>query len=95
MSADTAKCKNCLSERREIFNGEIAIHFPGLKGVDKPIVWVFPKMRVCLKCGLTDFFIPERELNVLRHGAPVEGAIISTTRKRFREDSARDATFEA
>jgi len=58
-------------------------------------VWVFPKMRVCLECGLADFVIPERELNVLRHGAPVEGAIISTTQKRFREDASRDATFEA
>jgi hypothetical protein len=95
MSADTAKCKKCFSRRSEIFNGEIAIHFPGLKGVDKPIVWVFPKMRVCLECGLADFVIPERELNVLRHGAPVEGAIISTTQKRFREDASRDATFEA
>jgi hypothetical protein len=38
-------------------------------------------MRVCLDCGLTEFSIPERELSVLRHGTPVEGAIISTTQK--------------
>ena len=81
MSADTAKCKKCFSERTERFNGEVAIHFLGLEGVDKPIVCVFPRMRVCLDCGLTEFSIPERELSVLRHGTPVEGAIISTTQK--------------
>jgi hypothetical protein len=36
-------CKRCASNHQSAFNGEIAIHFPGLKGLDKPIVWVFPK----------------------------------------------------
>jgi hypothetical protein len=50
-------------------NGEIGIHFPGLDGLDKPIVWVFPKLKVCLECGLTEFEIPERELRVLKESA--------------------------
>jgi hypothetical protein len=48
-----------------MFNGEIAIHFPGLEGLDKPIVWVFPKLLVCFNCGFTEFVIPEGELRRL------------------------------
>ena len=55
---------------------EFAIHFPGLQGLDKPIVWVFPKPLVCLDCGFTEFAIPERELRVLAQGTPVEGAVV-------------------
>jgi hypothetical protein len=58
-------CKRCFSHTQRVFNGEIAIHFPGIDGLDKPIVWVFPKLTVCLQCGLTEFTVPERELNVL------------------------------
>ena len=47
-------------------NGEIAIHFPGLVGLDKPIVWIFPKVLVCLNCGFTEFGIPEAELRRLQ-----------------------------
>ncbi len=61
-------CKSCKSENQSIFNGEIAIHFPGLKGLDKPIVWVFPKLVVCLDCGFTEFAIPETELRQLAEG---------------------------
>jgi hypothetical protein len=61
-------CKSCESENQVTFNGEIAIHFPGLKGLDKPIVWVFPKLLVCLNCGVTEFVVPETELRGLRKG---------------------------
>jgi hypothetical protein len=59
-------CESCHSENQSNFNGEIAIHFPGLKGLNKPIVWVFPKLLVCMNCGRTVFTIPETELCVLR-----------------------------
>lgn len=59
-------CKSCKSENQSDFNGEIGIHFPGLKGLEKPLVWVFPKLVVCLDCGVTEFVIPETELRVLR-----------------------------
>jgi hypothetical protein len=62
-------CKRCDSDNLKDFNGEIAIHFPGLEGLDKPIVWLFPKLMVCLKCGLTEFEIPERELLALKENA--------------------------
>ena len=54
----------------------MALHFPGLDGLNKPIVWVFPKISVCLDCGLAEFIVPEKELEVLRTGAPVEGAVV-------------------
>ena len=61
-------CKSCKSENQSNFNGEIAIHFPGLQGLDKPMVWVFPKLLVCLDCGFTEFAIPETELRQLAEG---------------------------
>ena len=69
-------CKRCDSDNQSTFNGEVAIHFPGLEGLDKPIVWAFPKLGVCLHCGLTEFTVPERELEVLEEGSPVEGALV-------------------
>ena len=58
-------CKSCQPENQINLNGEIAIHFPEIKGLDKPIVWVFPKLVVCLDCGFTEFVIPETELRQL------------------------------
>jgi len=69
-------CKACTSDNQSSFNSEIVIHFPGLKGLEKPIVWVFPKLAVCLRCGSTEFIVPERELRVLVQGAPLEGAVV-------------------
>jgi hypothetical protein len=43
-------CEACGSNRLSTFNGEVAIHFPVLEGLDGPIVWVFPKVVVCLNC---------------------------------------------
>lgn len=68
-------CKSCLSEHQSNLTSEIAIHFPGLKGLDKPIVWVFPKVLVCLDCGFAEFTVPEGKLSVLAKGTAVEGAV--------------------
>src|SRR5215467_11091565 len=70
------KCGRCFSECRTGFDGELAIHFTGLAGLNKPIVWVFPKLFVCLNCGFTEFIVPPRELQVLETGTPVEGAAV-------------------
>jgi hypothetical protein len=69
-------CKACNSNKQSVFNGETAFHFPGLAGLGKPIVWVFPKLVVCLHCGFTEFTVPERELQVLQTGSPVDGAVV-------------------
>ena len=62
------RCKSCGVIEPNKFKGEIAIHFPGLQGLEKPIVWVWPPVFVCLKCGVAEFQISEEELNVLREG---------------------------
>lgn len=67
-------CRRCGADTLKDFNGELAIHFPGLQGLETPIVWVFPTISVCLDCGVAQFMVPERELEVLRTGVPVEGA---------------------
>jgi hypothetical protein len=64
----TCKCNS--SDRQSTLNGEVAIQPPGLKGLDKPTVFVFPKLVVCLQCGLTEFTVPERELRLLVQDAP-------------------------
>jgi hypothetical protein len=69
-------CKSCLSEHQRNLKGEVAIHFPGLKGLEKPIVWVFPELLVCLDCGFAEFSVPGRELRVLVNGTAVEGAVV-------------------
>jgi hypothetical protein len=53
----------CDSDRLGTFSGEVAIHFP--EGLNEPIVWVFPKVVVCLSCGLAQFPVPKPELSVL------------------------------
>jgi hypothetical protein len=58
-------CRVCGSDKQDEFDGEIAIHFPGLQGLNKPIVWVFPQVLVCLNCGVAQFTVPEAELAVL------------------------------
>jgi hypothetical protein len=70
MSAESSfHCRSCQTAVKSTLNAEIAIHFPGLEGLDKPLVWVFPKLLVCLNCGFTEFAIPEAELHVLRDDA--------------------------
>jgi hypothetical protein len=60
-------CTVCKSNNQHSFKGEVAFHFPGFKGLNKPVVWVFPKLKVCLDCGLVaEFNIPECELIALQ-----------------------------
>ena len=59
-------CKQCASGELKNFNGELAIHVPGLEGLNKPIVWAFPKLRVCLSCGFVEFVVPDEPLEQLR-----------------------------
>ena len=62
------RCRCCQSENQRNFSGEINVHFPGWKGLDKPTVFVFPKLLVCLDCGFTEFRIDETELRQLAEG---------------------------
>jgi hypothetical protein len=51
----------------------MAIHFPGLKDLEKPLVWVFPELLVCLKCGTAEFEIPEGQLRYLAKSEAAAG----------------------
>ena len=65
-------CASCHFENQGESTGQVAIHFPGLKGLDRPIVWVFPRLLVCLNCGFTEFVVPEIELRRLVDGDTTE-----------------------
>ncbi len=58
-------CKSCGSANQRIFDAEVGIHFAGLKGLDKPVVFVFPKLLTCLNCGFIEFVVPETDLQSL------------------------------
>ena len=58
-------CKSCGSVNQGKLSAEIGIHFPGLKNIDKPVLWVFPELIVCLDCGTAEFPVPEAELREL------------------------------
>ena len=59
-------CFSCASGNEAEFGAEVKIHFPGLKNLDKPGVFVFPKVLVCLNCGSSRFTTPETELALLQ-----------------------------
>ena len=69
-------CKSCGSENNGKLGGEIGLHFKGIGGLDKPIVFVFSEVVVCLSCGHAEFRVPETELRVLETNTPVENAAI-------------------
>jgi hypothetical protein len=58
-------CKSCGSVDQKKFKAEMAIHFPGVKNIDKPVVWVFPEIVVCFDCGNAEFAVPKSELRQL------------------------------
>ncbi len=61
-------CKSCGSVKQKKFSAEMDIHLPGLKDVDKPAIWVFADVVVCLDCGNAEFAAPEEELRQLAKG---------------------------
>jgi len=53
-------CIRCASARK-LFTSEIAIHFFGKQGLDRPLVRLSPKLEICFNCGTAEFFIPDKE----------------------------------
>jgi hypothetical protein len=67
-------CKSCGSVTQKKFSAEMGIRFPGLKDIDKPVVWVFSDdVVVCLDCGTTEFAVPKEELRQLAKGDAATG----------------------
>ena len=67
-------CRLCASGNYAEFGSEMLIHFRGPKNLDKPPVWVFPKLLVCLDCGFSQFVVPKNELALLARGATTSEA---------------------
>jgi hypothetical protein len=61
-------CLSCGSNKQAEFSAEMLIHFVGLKNLDKPGVWLFPKLLVCLDCGFLQSTVPAPELASLAVG---------------------------
>jgi hypothetical protein len=59
-------CTLCGAEKQEKFSTEIAVHS---RDPNKPLVFVFPKILLCLNCGKPEFprefVVPENELRDL------------------------------
>jgi hypothetical protein len=67
------ECKRCRSHDIHNFNGELGIHFPGREGLTKPLVWVFPKLMICLHCGFAEFVVPDEQREQLKDdGVPAQ-----------------------
>ena len=61
-------CRSCGSAESAVFSSEVLIHPAGIKNVTKPGVLVFPKITVCLQCGVAEFTVPEAETRLLKEG---------------------------
>ena len=61
------RCKSCGSENLGNFMAEIA--FRESENTNKPDIFVFPPLIMCLDFGLTEFAVPESEL--LQKAAPL------------------------
>jgi hypothetical protein len=59
-------CNSCESVNQKKFSVEMGIHSPELENIDKPVVWVFPDLVICLDCGTAEFAVPEAELRQLQ-----------------------------
>jgi hypothetical protein len=61
-------CLLCGSGNEAELVSEMIIHFSGPKNRDKPGVWVFSKVLVCLDCGCSRFTVPKTELASISKG---------------------------
>jgi hypothetical protein len=68
-------CPACSSGNLVEFSAEGIVHLSGLKNLDKPAVLVFPKLLVCVSCGLSQFTVPETEMALLAAGHPTSNQL--------------------
>jgi hypothetical protein len=63
-------CPHCVSGTQAEFTAEINIQFSGATNIDRPGIFVFPNLLVCLECGFSRFTMPETELAMLAMCSP-------------------------
>lgn len=73
VAASGISCGVCGSPNQLEFTAEMMIHFKGLANLDKPGVWVFPKLLICWDCGSARFSVPENALALLAQRTPASG----------------------
>jgi hypothetical protein len=90
------RCTPCESENQKTFIAEMIIRFPGIEGLDKPIVWLYPSISVCLECGRAQFVVPAKESEVLRMGVAKRKKPPKSERRkagsRWRGQTPKEAT---
>jgi len=62
-------CARCDSDNQVEFPSEIAIHFSGRENLDKPHVFAFPNILVCLDCGFSDVSLQKRSCGYYGKGS--------------------------
>ncbi len=72
MTDKIAICKDCASTDLTELDAKVNIHFRGLKALNKPAIFVFPKLVVCLGCGLTQFKLEGQQAELLRDNVVAE-----------------------
>jgi len=60
-------CRFCNSTDVRVFTAEMNIHFPGPENINKPSVFVFPSVTICLNCGCADFVVHGEPLQELKN----------------------------
>jgi len=68
-------CTRCLSLHQTELDTEINLHLCGLPNLSEPGIFVFPRVLVCLDCGMSQFVIEERELAEIIERSLTRGAI--------------------
>ena len=64
-------CMVCGSDKLTKYTAEMNIHMTGLANLNRPSVWVFPELLVCLNCGFSPFMVPTAELSQLASGTQI------------------------
>jgi hypothetical protein len=76
-------CSSCGSNNQAEFASEMIVHFSGRENLDKPGVWVFSKLFICLDCGFLHSKIPASELAQLAASASTNERLVG---EQARED---------
>lgn len=66
MANVNAQCKSCGSWHLVRLSTETCLHFPGLSGLKRGPIFVFPKVTVCLDCGFVQSSLSTEELRLIR-----------------------------
>jgi len=65
-------CLSCGSDKLAELTAEMLVHYRGLKHLEKPGVWLFPEVLICLDCGFGRFIVPRTELASVASGASTD-----------------------